>query len=663
MRETFEAIAGRIAPDVRARLFKAADPSDHGYVGRIFSRIPHGYAPRLAREYETRLTKQGRREANLYALSLKTDIFAELFTTDQLAFSATDDDITDAAEKAVRQTKERLMRSADEATQRAALQRLVERYRVSMPAFDDLPRIIARMTAARWWRKALRRRFRIVEAAAIRAGFVHRRAGVYVSDEAYRRHERQRRKNARLLETIEAENEVGDRFTLAELAEGNVSNPRIRRTEMMVRVRGMDEFSKLIGYEGLFITITCPSRMHSRMSVSGEPNPRYDGTAPDRAHTYLLRKVWAPVRAKFAREGIEYFGIRVAEPHHDATPHWHMLMFVRPDQKAALLEMLRSYVLREDGDEPGAQEHRFKVEIIDPAKGSATGYLAKYVSKNINGQDIGEDFESEEPATESAPRVEAWARLWRIRQFQFFGAPTVTPWRELRKLESVEEPLQALVGDYWRAADAGDFCAFMRLQNSPETRLAVLWEVRESATYPGETVKRIRGVIVPAAAGAVPVVTRQHEWRIRMKLNEQQAWKRLKGRLKKAALSAPWTRVNNCTPPDSTAFFRPSDVPYTASEYDIGGMGFYLPHGETDPRRAIVVRSHGNRIGSFKEQREGGGVRSGAGTATRHPELACRRIGCSEDTTAGKTRKKFLNESAGAAEAPACGVRRARDMD
>ena len=104
-----------------------------------------------------------------------------------------------------------------------------------------------------------------------------------------------------------------------------------------------------------------------------------------------MRKVWSCIRAKLQREKIKIYGFRVAEPHHDATPHWHMLLFVAPEQRKRLREIIHHYALQDSPDEEGANKHRFKYESIDPSKGSAAGYIAKYISKNIDGYGIQEE--------------------------------------------------------------------------------------------------------------------------------------------------------------------------------------------------------------------------------------------------------------------------------
>ena len=89
--------------------------------------------------------------------------------------------------------------------------------------------------------------------------------------------------------------------------------------------------------------------------------------------TGYLCKLFSRIRSKIKRDGIDYFGLRVVEPHHDGTPHWHMLFFVRPEHLDSLTDIIRDYALAEDGHEPGAQKHRFTVELIDWNKGSAVG--------------------------------------------------------------------------------------------------------------------------------------------------------------------------------------------------------------------------------------------------------------------------------------------------
>ncbi len=118
-------------------------------------------------------------------------------------------------------------------------------------------------------------------------------------------------------------------------------------------------------------------------------------------------------------------------------------MFMRPEDMDRVREIIREYAYQEDSFElksDKARKARFHAEAIDPDKGSATGYVAKYISKNIDGYALdGElDDESGKELKETAPAVSAWAARWHIRQFQFIGGAPVTVYRELRRMADKE---------------------------------------------------------------------------------------------------------------------------------------------------------------------------------------------------------------------------------
>lgn len=426
------------------------------------------------------------------------------------------------------------------------------------PPTCELPGLIARATDAAWWRRQLRKSAgRSVEQLARELGLVHRRAGLYASDETVARHQEQGRRNAAALENTLAENELGQAYTLAELAELGLSNPDVRRADLMVRIRGFEEWARGRGDVGVFVTWTAPSCYHARLSATGAKNPKYqEGTTPREAHA-LVSAQWAKCRAKLHRAGVVPYGFRVVEPHHDGTPHWHMLFFVKPAARKLLVDTLAAYAWepepQELNNEP-ARRARFECKAIDWRRGTAAGYIAKYIAKNINGQkaggeSIGEDFEGGE-ATETSARVRAWASCWGIRQFQPIGGPGVTAWRELRKLRATPEgtaPAQVaeqgeLFAQAWSAADRGDWAGYIQAQGGIEIkrdeRPVQLW--RESP----ETVNRYWEAAAPVVRGVAyygaTVQTRLHTWQIKRKPEGFEV-----GR--KAQPSAPWTRVNNCT--------------------------------------------------------------------------------------------------------------------
>jgi Bacteriophage replication gene A protein (GPA) len=233
--------------------------------------------------------------------------------------------------------------------------------------------------------------------------------------------------------------ELGQEYTLAELAAKGSGNKKIRRAELMTRIAGFERIARHCGHIGWLLTITCPSRFHKGRTVNGWKvldNPNYDPNEnPATAQKYLAR-VWSRIRAKLHRLGIKLYGFRIAEPQHDGTPHWHLLVFMESAHEPVVREVVSHYALQDSPNEKGADEHRCNIRVIDWEKGTAAGYIAKYVSKNIDGYQVGKDFYGNDAVVASA-RVEAWAATWGIRQFQQVGGPPVGVWRELRRIETL----------------------------------------------------------------------------------------------------------------------------------------------------------------------------------------------------------------------------------
>ena len=325
--------------------------------------------------------------------------------------------------------------------------------------------IKARLVSDQWWTKQLiKMHDRQFEQAAIRFARVRKHRQVYVSDTTLDRILSRQKRSLEIMEGLLAVSDDGDEVEMLDIIKSSPANPAIRRAELMNRLHGFEQYAESKEHVAEFYTLTAPSKYHPNSS-------KYNHWTPRQTQQDYFSPLWARIRAKFKDKNLAVYGFRIAEPHCDACPHWHILLFMPKPEQLTVREILKDYALREDRNESGAKKNRFKYEAITKDKGSAIGYIAKYISKNVDGFGMDNDKTddgSDLAINESAQRVRAWASVWGIRQFQQIGGSSISIWRELRRLKDNQQNNETIEAAR-KAADNSDWKAYLEVQGGINT--------------------------------------------------------------------------------------------------------------------------------------------------------------------------------------------------
>lgn len=425
--------------------------------------------------------------------------------------------------------------------------------------YDLIPGSLARMLCADWWyRKLWQIRCEWREEQLRAVCLVNRKASPYASYETVIHKREQRRKSLEFFQSHELVNADGDTLDMEDVVNASSSNPAHRRNEMMACVKGLELIAEMRGDCAVFYTITCPSRFHATLN-NGRPNPKWTSETVRQSSDYLV-DTFAAFRKAMHKAGLRWYGVRVAEPHHDGTVHWHLLCFMRKKDRRTLTALLRKFAIREDRAELGNNTGpRFKSELINPRKGSPTSYIAKYISKNIDGRGLAKEISKEtgKSLRDSAEHVSAWASLHRVQQFRFFGIPGRQAYRELRLLAGQAARAQgdkkagapvlenARLDAVLAAADVGCFATYIMKQGGvlvPRKNhlIRTAYELNDEPGTYGDHGIRIYGIWSPIVEGRI--CTHAMKWKmVRKAVDVQEATADQGAR-------APWTRGNNCPP-------------------------------------------------------------------------------------------------------------------
>jgi len=471
---------------------------------------------------------------------------------------------------------------------------------------------IERLIDESWWKRRIEKSYRqFCEHCQIIAARVRKNASECLSMAGRADYKARQDANVLALSRMVARNvDTGEEVPALEIIKKSTANPAIRRCELMVRCAGFESIAKELDLMAGFFTFTAPSRFHAATTPDKGgvfDNAKYCGATPKQAQEYLS-KIWAQARAKLKRMNLHIFGFRVCEPHHDATPHWHALFFFKPEHEQAIRAILADYFTREDREELHVKredfkkwnqsikkgfttsdmfnperaderrhifsvakriKRRFDYKRINPKKGSATGYIAKYIAKNIDGYQLSDDPDTGVTADEKALAVQGWASTWNVRQFQQIGGASVTVWRELRRMQQTVDEVAEMKAKQDAKAKGVDFVStkniksFYDLQKEHDSievaRISANagdWSMyieamggifcerkdhpiklsyKDANSKYGETVKKVEGL----TNGIKTALTRTEEWEFGHKSEEDAGFKT--GALR------PWSSVTNCT--------------------------------------------------------------------------------------------------------------------
>ena len=184
---------------------------------------------------------------------------------------------------------------------------------IAEPKAKDHEGRCARLSCPDWWkRKLIRKSEREAEAFAIGAGMVKRGVAPYVSDALFSYVRARQAKSLESMRQMEAVNtDTGESMDLLAILKGSVSNPEIRRKEMMLRCRGLEDGAKNSGHIAAFYTITTPSKYHAtywdKRKQKAFDNKKYNGATPKETQAYIC-SLWAKIRAKLKRSGVNVYG-------------------------------------------------------------------------------------------------------------------------------------------------------------------------------------------------------------------------------------------------------------------------------------------------------------------------------------------------------------------
>lgn len=247
----------------------------------------------------------------------------------------------------------------------------------------------------------------------------------------------------------------GEPVPLARIVDGR---ERRQAAEQYVLIRGIEAEADREGLVGVFATLTLPPQMHPN-PMSGKSS--WDGTLP-RQGAANLSKFWRRARSMMSKSGIEPIGFWTKEIGQDATPHMHVMGYLRPGQLARFMEII-DHIWNwkgpmkptvDDMGRPIWSSAAAEVRVEDRSIGRLSMYAFKHVRKTFRKN-------TPDQGAAVSERVQAAQRLWGFHRFEFFGIDcSISTWRLLRGMAPDKLAGHADAQAMQKAAKSANWLAF-----------------------------------------------------------------------------------------------------------------------------------------------------------------------------------------------------------
>lgn len=384
----------------------------------------------------------------------------------------------------------------------------------SIPGFDSLVRFTGIpgpdvQNVARWFRRALTKHARqLSEYYGLLMSEIGRSASPIVSQLVLESRERQIQRQTEYANTHQFVTTAASGEQISVKFSDPERDAWRRASKNYIRLKGLDAFCEKAGLQGYFVTITLPAKYH--------PNPAngkrsWNGSTPSDAHKQL-QTLWRTFQRRFGETGKKVFGVRVEEPHDDACPHWHALIYVEPERETDFQARIQSVF---------GSGFSTKVVLIDRSLSTGASYLTKYINPRFGKDDRESAMDS--PKAEKAARYDAYRSAWGGRSIQFFDIPgSSSIWDELRRIRPESEQFAQLSADGQllrscatsEPPDYGEFLSLLQKMNAEKPRRV---HVLYAETANGS--RLINGIFVDGQE----IETHQQSWTVESVIEKSKA--------------------------------------------------------------------------------------------------------------------------------------------